>query len=219
VSRDLLVNWCQSVPTACEGGLVRSALLLVLITAAPAHAEVKLHAEASLWLGPVWGEQTDSGQTSSVDGAIVGGRAALGAMWISQSRVTLRGGAVVDAFFREPNGVAYGFELQSDMDLAPWPGWRIGGRFAAMLGEGDRSPAAGNGQMLVPGVRLRREHLFVGLDAILVRTHDGVSHGHANGFLLTSGVSGKAGGAVIGGTAVVLGVVGLLALAALSGTH
>lgn len=186
----------------------------------PARAEVRVHVEASVWSGYLWGERVAPGWSASQDGAILDARAALGLAWFTPDGVALRGGAVIDGFASTPRGVAGGVELQLDAPLAAWSGWRIGGRLAAELGGSKGSPAAGGGQVLIPGLRLRNGHRFVGLDAMFVRTGDRDSHGWGNALLVGAGVDGKGGAILVSSAALVsAGVLVLTILMLANTTH
>jgi hypothetical protein len=194
-------------------------VVCIALLVAPARAEIRPHVEASAWAGYAWGNRHSVGYDASQDGAIIDLRAALGLAFVTSSGTVVRGGAVVDVFPREPTGVAGGVEVQVDVALADWPGWRIGGRLAGGLGSGDSSPAAGDGQLLVPGVRLRNGTTFIGMDVLIARTGTTDSHGYANGVMFGAGLSDKPGAVVVGAGAVIAGIVGLLALYALRSTH
>ncbi|GEM_PF-3961396 len=193
----------------------------VVLAVTAARADVRYHAEASAFAGPVWASEKGNGVDESHTSGLLDVRGALGLSWRSASGIIVRGGAVLDVFTAgsSTNGAALGIELQADTEIAEWPGWRIGGRLAGSLGDGGKATEAGEGQLLVPGVRLRKDFGFVGVDAILVRGGDSERRRSANAFVFGAGVIGKPAVVVIGIGGVIAGIVGIVAYRALRNTH
>lgn len=193
----------------------------VVLAVTPARGEVRPHVEASVWAGPAWTAQQGPGFEESDRKPILDVRGAAGVSWHSSSGIVIRGGAVLDVFTAGSgsNGAAGGIELQVDTEIEEWPGWRIGGRVAAMLGDGGGAPEAGDGQLLVPGVRLRNRFGFVGVDAILARASDGQVRRSSNAIVFGGGVSGIPAAVSLGVAGVIAGIVGLVAIQGLRHTH
>ena len=183
-------------------------LVLALLLPSSARAEIRPHAEASIWGGYLRHEYTGPGSHESEGRGLFVARGALGVAWFSPSGVAVRGGGVLDLLVDASNSAAVGAELQVDADFAPWPGWRLGGRIAATIESRD-------GRSVVPGLRLRNGVTFVGVDAVVIRRSDGVSREASTGVMFGAGVDGLPAAVVLSTAGLVTATVLLVAVRSL----
>jgi hypothetical protein len=182
---------------------------------APARRDGGLYAEMSLGYGRLRAELAfANGNRWMTDSDVRGLRWALGGR-VAFGAMEARLGAVLDVVNAGGNGAALGVETQLDWPLGA--GWRGGARLSVGKGDGNGDPTTLDGVVGSAGLRLRRDVIIVGVDAVRVWHPEG----DATGGLVVLGFGGRPGKYLAGTSAVVASVVGIILLGAMAGatTH